>query len=363
MRVLVAMSGGVDSTVAAFVLKAAGHEVSGVTMKLFCYDREEGPSRPCCDGEAIRAARRSADILGIPHTVTDLEETFRRDVIDDFVSEYGRGRTPNPCIRCNSHVKFGPLIEKAQKMGFDAVATGHYVRLLPAEPPEAGWALHRARDAAKDQSYVLWSLPAERLPACIFPLGRTTKGAVRRLARRLGLTDWDRPESQDICFVPTGEHGRFLAERLPESHPMRRPGPVRLVGSGAQIGAHAGLLGMTIGQRHGTGAMGGGRLYAVRLDVDQATLWVGPREAGLCAGLVASPGNLLAPQGLLAGAGVGARIRYRQTPVPCGVRLLEDRWEVRFDAPEGGVSPGQSVVFYLGDRMLGGARIEAPIPL
>lgn len=357
------MSGGVDSTVAAFLLKAAGHEVAGVTMKLFCYGREEGPSRPCCDGEAIRVARRSAELLGVPHTVTDLEEVFRRDVVGDFVSEYGAGRTPNPCIRCNSHVKFGPLAEKARKMGFDAVATGHYVRSLPAEPPETGMALHRARDMAKDQSYVLWSLPADRLGTFLFPLGRTTKRAVRRLARRLGLADWDRPESQDICFVPTGEHGRFLAERLPGEHPMRRPGPIRLVGTGAQVGSHAGLLGMTIGQRHGIGAMGGERLYVVRLDVEQATLWVGPREAGLCAGLVASQGNALAPRGLLEGPGVTVRIRYRQAPVPCSLRILDARWEVRFELPEAGVSPGQSAVFYRGDRMLGGARIDASIPL
>jgi tRNA-uridine 2-sulfurtransferase len=361
MRVLVAMSGGVDSTVAAFLLKAAGHDVAGATMKLFCYGREEGPSRPCCDGEAIRAARRSAEILGIPHTVTDMEEAFRRDVIGDFVSEYESGRTPNPCVQCNSHVKFGPLLDKARRMGFDAVATGHYVRRLPAEPPEDGWTLNRARDRSKDQSYVLWGLAAEQLDSCLFPLGGARKPAVRRLARRLGLPDWDRAESQDICFVPTGEHGRFLADRIAETHPMRRPGPVRNVVDGRRIGDHDGLLGRTIGQRHGIGIAGRERLYVVRLGIEDGTLWVGPRDACSSTGLLATGGNRLAPRELIEGPGVTARIRYRHEPVPCDVRISPEGWHVRFERPEGAVTPGQSVVFYKGDRMLGGARIASAI--
>ena len=222
MRVLVAMSGGVDSTIAAFALKAAGHEIAGVTMKLFCYEREDGSSRPCCDGEAIRAARRSAEILGIPHTVVDMEEVFRRDVIGDFISEYESGRTPNPCIRCNSHVKFGPLIEKARRMGFDAVATGHYVRLLPPRPPN------------QVGPYTVRATP-QRIRA-------TSSGASRRNGWDPACSPWDghRKEPYAVsragcaCPIGTGRKARTSASfhrgSMPVSWPIGFPSRIRCEG-------------------------------------------------------------------------------------------------------------------------------------
>ena len=362
-RVLVAMSGGVDSAIAAYLLHKQWHTVAGATMKLFCYESEEAAVRPCCDMEAIREARRSAAILGIPHTVIEMEDTFRREVVDDFVSEYAKTRTPNPCIRCNTYVKFGPLLEKARRLGYDAVATGHYVRRIRLAEPEKGWGLFRGRDVEKDQSYVLWGLDGSRLERFLFPLGETRKGTVRRLARRLGLRAWDRPESQDICFVPTGEHVRYLSERLPREHPIRRPGPVRTL-DGAEVGEHDGLLGYTIGQRRGLRISGGDKLYVVRLDPGTSTLWVGPYEATLSGGLLAVGMNLLAPAERLEGPGVAAKIRYRGGGTACQIRFeSEDRWRVRFAEPVSAVAPGQSVVFYQGEQLLGGAYIQDVLPI
>jgi tRNA-uridine 2-sulfurtransferase len=359
MRILVAMSGGVDSAVAAYLLQRSGHEVAGATMRLFCSSRQEGPARPCCDMEAVHEARRSADRLGIEHVVVDMEETFQREVVGDFIDEYARARTPNPCVRCNTLVKFGPLLAKARRMGFDGVATGHYVIRASTED---GWALFRARDPDKDQSYVLWGLDRSALDRCHFPLGRARKGAVRRLARRIGLTAWNRADSQDICFVPTGEHARFLADRLPQEHPMRTPGPVRSV-NGELLGEHEGLLGYTQGQRRGIGVGSGERLYVIRMEPATSTLWVGAKEQTLAAGLTATGGNLLAPRELLEGEGVVARIRYRHSGAPCRVDAKTDRWLVRFEQPQSAVAPGQSVVFYRNGRMLAGATIDEALPV
>lgn len=361
-RILVAMSGGVDSAVAAYILKRAGHDVIGATMKLFCFDREESARRPCCDMEAIRLARRTAGIMQIPHVVIDLEESFRREVINDFISEYAAARTPNPCIRCNTFVKFAPLLTKARRMGCDAIATGHYVRLVRSTDDD-GWGLYRARDSNKDQSYVLWGLEHEQLGSFHFPLGSTLKSVVRRLARRLGLGAADRAESQDICFVPTGRHEEFLTEQIDPGHPMRRPGPIRKA-DGEQIGEHDGLLGYTIGQRRGTAVGYGDRLYVIRLDPETATLWVGSKKETASSGLVASGGNLLAPVSDLTGDGVTAQIRYRHRGAACRVTAGDaGKWNVRFSEPAEGVTPGQSVVFYKDDRMLAGGVIESPLPI
>jgi tRNA-uridine 2-sulfurtransferase len=358
MRILVAMSGGVDSTVAAWLLARSGHEVVGATLRLFCYEREDASPRPCCDLEAVREARKSADRIGISHIVIDMEAEFRHEVVADFVDEYALGRTPNPCIRCNTRVKFGPLLDRAGRMGFDAIATGHYVR-REWIPEEGAWSLMRGRDPLKDQSYVLWGLPADRLAACLFPLGPTTKPVVRRLARRIGVAAWDRPESQDICFVAPGEHRAFVSERVPVDHPMRRPGPVKLL-DGTEVGRHSGLLGWTIGQRHGFGIAARERLYVVRTDPGSATLWLGTREAVRCRALTATGGNLLAPRAHLEDCGVTARIRYRHSAAPCSVRVnANGSWHVEFLEPEGVASPGQSVVFYRGDRLIGGAIIDS----
>lgn len=352
------MSGGVDSAVAAHLLRRQGHDVAGATMKLFCYGKQDGPPRPCCDMEAIREARRSSGILGIPHTVVDMEEVFQREVIGDFVAEYAVGRTPNPCVRCNTYVKFGPLLVKAVRMGFDAIATGHYVVSRPAPEDPTRKALYSARDAGKDQSYVLWGISRETLDRCVFPLGSARKTAVKRLARRLGLPVWDRAESQDICFVPPGGHAAFVAEHLAADHPLRKPGPVRDARTGAVLGTHGGLLGTTIGQRRGLGIAGTERQYVTGIDTGSGTMWLGTLDGAMTESLVAHEGNLLAPALLLEGDGVTAKIRYRSSPVPCRVSVAGDLWRVRFATPVAAVAPGQSVVFYhQGNRLIGGARI------
>ncbi|MGD2070688.1 MAG: tRNA 2-thiouridine(34) synthase MnmA, partial [Gemmatimonadota bacterium] len=249
-RVLVAMSGGVDSSVAAALLVEAGHEVIGVTMKTFCYSHVPAHGKTCCGLDGIADARRVADTLGIPHYVFDVEEAFTRDVIDDFVSEYARGRTPNPCVRCNSNTKFRDLLRRGSALGCDAVASGHYVRIDHEAP--AGPALLRGRDGAKDQSYFLWGLPADILPKLRFPLGDLTKDQVRERARRLGLVTADKPESQEICFVPTGDYRDLLEKRLRPRHPAHEPGPGVTV-EGEVVGEHSGYAGFTVGQRKGLG--------------------------------------------------------------------------------------------------------------
>ncbi len=248
-RVLVAMSGGVDSSVAAALLVEAGHEVVGVTMKTFCYSETPDSGKTCCGLDGIVDARRVATALDIPHYVFDVEEDFTRDVIDDFVREYARGRTPNPCVRCNSNTKFKDLLARGEALGCDRIASGHYVRIQHGDD---GSSLLRGLDDGKDQSYFLWGLPREMLPKLLFPLGDLTKTQVRERARSLELATADKPESQEICFVPTGNYRDLLAKKLPEPHPALRPGPIVLT-DGTVIGEHDGYAGFTIGPRRGMG--------------------------------------------------------------------------------------------------------------
>ena len=353
-RILVAMSGGVDSSVAAALLAEQGHQLVGATMRTFCYQGEPGPSRTCCGLDGIMDARRVADALGIPHYVFDVEEEFTRDVIDDFVSEYARGRTPNPCVRCNSNTKFRDLMRRGELLGCDAVASGHYVR---AGIVDGETALFRGRDPAKDQSYFLWGLPRALLPRLRFPLGELTKPEVRARARQLRLITAAKPESQEICFVPTGDYRDLLRRRLGQRHDALRPG--NLVDTrGRVVGRHQGYASFTVGQRRGLGGGFDQRLYVVEIRPDTREVVVGAKEALECRELRVSELNWLTAERPADGTVVRAQLRYRAPAVPGWIRRTGDSLSIELGEPVLAVTPGQSAVFFDGtDRILGGGRI------
>jgi tRNA-uridine 2-sulfurtransferase len=362
-RILVAMSGGVDSSVAAALLVEAGHEVVGVTMKTFCYDETQGPSRTCCGLDGILDAKRVADRLGIAHYVFDVEEEFTRDVIDDFVSEYARGRTPNPCVRCNSNTKFRDLMARGRALGCDAIATGHYVRV--EHPEGAPASLLRGADREKDQAYFLWGLPTELLPLLRMPLGALTKPEVRELARDRALTTAEKPESQEICFVPMGDYREVLKGRLAPRHPALEPGPIVTL-AGVQVGEHRGYAGFTVGQRKGLGGGFGAPLYVVEIRPERREVVVGPLEALRSASMRVEELHWLAPERLpQPGLSVGVQFRHRAGDVPAILSALEGSGEggplaeLTFEEPQRAVTPGQSAVLFDGDRVLGGGRIAS----
>jgi tRNA-specific 2-thiouridylase len=353
--VLVAMSGGVDSSVAAALLVEQGHRVIGVTMKTFCYSENEGPSQSCCGLEGIMDARRVADRLGIPHYVFDVEKDFTRDVIDDFVSEYADGRTPNPCVRCNGNTKFRDLLKRGAMLGCDAIATGHYARMGRGSDGEP--VLLRGVDHNKDQAYFLWSLPPELLPRLMFPLGELTKPEVRERARQLGLSTADKPESQDICFVPGGDYVNVLERRLGAGHPALSPGKLVTAG-GDVVGEHEGYARYTVGQRKGLGGGHGQRLYVLGARPGTREVVVGTKEELHRAEMAVGELNWLgAPP--CAGDPVSIQIRHRAAAAEAEVVLLEgDRVELRFHRPQRAVAPGQSAVIFRGEVVLGGGRIR-----
>jgi len=356
-KVLVAMSGGVDSAVAAARLVEEGYEVAGVTFRLFCYGEEEAAARACCGLEGIRDAQTAAFRLGVPHVVLDLEELFRLRVLDDFVEEYAAGRTPNPCVECNTHVKFAPLLDWARRHGYGRVATGHYARLRTGAPAGEP-VLARGLDPDKDQSYVLWGVPREVLERTLFPLGGLSKEQVRVEARRLGLPVWDKEESQDICFVPDGDYARVLRERLGPDHPAFAPGEIRDP-EGRLLGRHEGLARYTVGQRRGLGVSGPQSWRVLALETATNTLRVGPAEALGRGGLVAGRLNLHVPAQAIGEGPVEVKIRYRHPAAAAEARVEGDgRLHVRFAEPQAGVAPGQSAVVYRDGLVLGGGRIE-----
>ncbi len=368
-RVLVAMSGGVDSSVAAALLVEAGHDVVGATMRTFCYSgtgsgtdlgSRSGPpahsatvGKTCCGLDGIMDARAVARSLGIPHHLFDVEEEFTRDVIDDFVSEYARGRTPNPCVRCNSFTKFAGLLQRAADLGCTAIASGHYARVVRGT---AGAELHRGADAAKDQAYFLWGLPPALLARLHLPLGDLTKPAVRERARALGLRTADKPESQEICFVPTGDYRDLLRRKLPERHPALEPGPV-VTRAGEVVGTHDGYAGFTVGQRKGLGGGGEGPRFVLEIRPQTREVVVGPRE-----GLYADAVEVEAPRWLgprpRHGAEVAVQLRHRARAVPARVQEIDDaRMVLELSVPQAAVTPGQSAVVFAGERVLGGGPI------
>ncbi|WP_327069029.1 tRNA 2-thiouridine(34) synthase MnmA [Kitasatospora sp. NBC_01250] len=359
LRVLAAMSGGVDSAVAAARAAEAGHEVTGVHLALSANPQSfRTGARGCCTLEDSRDARRAADVIGIPFYVWDLAERFREDVIDDFVAEYAAGRTPNPCLRCNEKIKFAALLDKAVALGFDAVCTGHYARIV--ELPGGGRELHRAVDMAKDQSYVLGVLDAEQLAHSLFPLGDTTKDEIRAEAERRGLAVAKKPDSHDICFIADGDTQGFLAEHLGTA-----TGDI-VDETGAKVGEHDGAYGFTIGQRKGLRigrpAPDGKPRYVLDISPVNNTVTVGPVEGLDVQGLTAIRprwcGAAPDEQGGSART-YTAQLRAHGEEVPVSAELVDGELRVRLERPVRGIAPGQAVVLYDGSRVVGSATIAS----
>ena len=359
-RIVIAMSGGVDSSTAAALLVDAGHDVVGVTLRL--YDASGTAASiggRCCGPRDIEDARATAAHLGIPHHVIDESAAFSAAVIDDFVAEYRAGRTPNPCVRCNERIKFGPLLSFVDAVGASALATGHYARLFPDETNDGrggGVALGRARDADKDQSYFLFGVRPEILARVRFPLGDKTKDEVRALARRFGLPNADKADSQEICFIPDGDHVAFLDGR-------GGGGPAGAIvddQTGAAIGAHGGTHGFTVGQRRGLPAARE-RLFVLRIDGATGEVRVGPRDRLGRDRLRVSDVRWLDPQAAGAARRCAVQIRHRAMAASAWIEPSGDGATlVRLDQPAFGVAPGQAAVFYdSDDRVLGGGWIDA----
>ena len=352
-RILAAMSGGVDSGVAAALMAEAGHDLTGVTLKLWCYGQSPLSPRACCTLDAIDDARSVARAMGFPHFVVDAEEVFRARVLQPFLDDYASGRTPYPCARCNQHLKFGDLIARLEVTGADLLATGHYARIERAA--DGSPALCRAVDSSKDQSYALALMPPAALPRVAFPLGGLQKDEVRAHGRRLGLELWDKPESMDLCFVPDGDYAGFITKNLGETRGTE-PGAIENA-RGERLGTHQGILHYTVGQRRGLGVTASEPLYVLAIDASRNAVTVGPRAALDSPGLVTGPVNWLVPRPPAAGTRVQAKIRYQHAPAAASIEPLESGARVRFDLPQSAVTPGQLCVFYDGDRVLGGAEI------
>lgn len=342
------MSGGVDSAVAAGLLVRQGYDVVGLTMRLWTHEDPEARrnQKRCCGVEDIDDARAAAQVLDIPHYVMNLEEEFGRKVVDYFVSEYERGRTPNPCLACNEHVKFRALLDRALAMDADYLATGHYARV---ERDGDRFDLLRAVDDSKDQSYVLYTLKQSELRRLFFPVGHYPKSEIRRLALEMRLPLHDKPDSAEICFVPDGDYRQFIAERLPQG-----AGEI-LDSSGNAVGRHEGVAGFTIGQRKGIGAFGGKR-YVTDIDPELNVITIGAEEDLFSRHLLADKISWVdAPPAPEFRADV--KVRYKSPPAPATVRIHGDGVEVEFDRPLRAITPGQAAVFYDGDRVIGGGII------
>ena len=355
-RVVVGMSGGVDSSVAAALLVERGLDVIGVTMRVWASASAEGAQRfgACCGSEAVDDARRVARTLGIPYYVLNMEAEFARTVVDRFAESYRRGRTPVPCVACNADLKFGSLLARARAWDADAVATGHYARVT-RDAATGRFLLWRGKDSRKDQSDFLWPLTQSQLAAARFPVGDLDKSEVREYARRLGLVTADKPESQEICFVPDDDYRGFLRRRDPG---LFTPGPI-VHSDGTVLGAHAGVAAYTIGQRKGLGLAAPTPLYVIDIDADANRVTVGAPTALERDRLVATDVNFIACEPPHEPLRVHARIRHSHRPAPATLQVRADgAVDVRFDEPQRAITPGQSVVWYRDDLVVGGGVIS-----
>jgi tRNA-specific 2-thiouridylase len=359
-QVLVAMSGGVDSAVAAARLRAAGHDVTGVHLRLADVPlADQVPGHGCCTLDDAQDARRAAQVLDVPFYVWDLAEVFVREVQDPFARAYAEGVTPNPCVTCNERVKYAALLDRAVSLGFDALATGHHVRLrtpdgAPVTTPTPAARLHRAADPAKDQTYVLYVATPDQLSRSLFPVGELTKAQVRDEAAALGLRVAAKPDSYDVCFIPDGDTAGYLADRLPPA-----PGPVVDV-DGRVLGEHEGVWRFTVGQRRGLRLGHHERRFVVDLDAERNTVVVGPREALACRWVDLEAATWTRPDGAPSGHDrLAVQLRAHGRPLPGRLTRSGDRWRVVLDEPAYGIAVGQAAVLYDGDHCLGGGRVAA----
>ena len=356
-RIVVAMSGGVDSSVVAALAAKSGAEVIGVTLQLYDYGAATGRKGACCAGDDIRDARAVADRLGFAHYVFDHESQFREEVVERFADDYLAGRTPIPCIRCNMGPKFTDLLRMARELGADCLATGHYVRRVAGS---AGPELWRAHDPARDQSYFLYATTEEQLDYLRFPLGDLPKDEVRRIAGEFGLAVAAKPDSQDICFVPDGDYARIVKSMRPQGG---RPGRIVHAETGEMLGEHAGVVHFTVGQRRGLEIGGQPEpLYVIALDAEAAEVRVGPKRL-----LAVGAARLVETNriGLLSDEPLSAKVRSLARPVPVSLEGPLGQGAptaIRFDQPEFGVAPGQAAVLYAGDRVVGGGWIAGTEP-
>lgn len=356
-RIVVAMSGGVDSSVVAAMLKDEGYDVIGITLQLYDYGAAVAkPGKTCCAGQDIHDARRVAEKIGIPHYVLNYESKFKEAVIEDFVDSYLAGETPIPCVRCNQSVKFKDLLQMARDLGADVMATGHYVQR--AKTPEGKAYMLRGADDVKDQSYFLFATTQEQLDFLRFPLGGKTKSETRELAAKYELVVSDKPDSQDICFVPAGGYAKVVERMRPEA---LQPGSIVHIETGEVLGKHEGIIHYTVGQRRGIGVGGTEEpLYVTRLNAEDRTVLVGPKEALLTQSLKLKEVNWLGEEAINSeGKSISIKLRSVGKPIPASLYHVEgeEGATVSFAEAQPTTSPGQACVFYEGDRVLGGGWI------